>query len=84
MAAFKQKAAFLFCKINRPASSSAVIKQKFCRIFKLIIILLSINSVHNSTFCPIHLKSYLCKNFGFQSIGMKRESGVTPGLSPQL
>ncbi|MBB6331371.1 hypothetical protein HNP24_002321 [Chryseobacterium sediminis] len=35
-------------------------------------------------FWQIHIKNYLCKNFGFQYFGMKRESGVTPGLSPQL
>lgn len=35
-------------------------------------------------FWLIDIKSYLCKNFGFQHIGMKRESGESPGLSPQL
>ncbi len=35
-------------------------------------------------FCAIDLKSYLCKNFGFQRIGNNRELGETPKLSPQL
>ncbi len=39
---------------------------------------------YKSDFWSIHLKSYLCKNFGFQHIGMKRELGETPRLSPQL
>ncbi len=34
--------------------------------------------------CQIHLKTYLCKNFGFQEIGTKRELGENPKLSPQL
>ncbi len=40
--------------------------------------------IEKSDFWRIHIKNYLCKNFGFQYFGMKRESGVTPGLSPQL
>lgn len=39
---------------------------------------------YKSAFWSIHLKSYLCKNFGFQHIGMKRELGEMPRLSPQL
>jgi hypothetical protein len=36
------------------------------------------------SFCAIDLKTYLCKNFGFQHFGNNRELGEMPKLSPQL